>query len=110
MILESFTWYTKAEFLKPIWFWGQKYYTVSTELNFPVGLPEEFNVTGAVFADVGSLWDADSKASTSMRERKYWQPQEISWEAESLALLSWGKTLWYAIFLYLHKAASRIVE
>lgn len=44
---------------------GQKYYTVSTELNFPVGLPEEFNVTGAVFADAGSLWDADSKASTS---------------------------------------------
>ncbi len=43
---------------------GQKFYTVSTELNFPVGLPEEFNVTGAVFADAGSLWDADSKAST----------------------------------------------
>lgn len=44
---------------------GQKFYTVSTELNFPVGLPEEFNVTGAVFADAGSLWDADSEASTA---------------------------------------------
>ncbi len=44
---------------------GQKYYTVSTELNFPVGLPEEFNVTGALFADAGSLWDADSIASTA---------------------------------------------
>jgi outer membrane protein insertion porin family len=43
---------------------GQKYYTASTELSFPVGLPEEFNVTGAVFADVGSLWDADSQASS----------------------------------------------
>ena len=43
---------------------GQKYYTLSSELNFPTGLPEEFNVTGAVFADAGSLWDADSKAST----------------------------------------------
>ncbi len=43
---------------------GQKYYTLSSELNFPVGLPEEFNVTGAVFTDAGSLWDADSKAST----------------------------------------------
>jgi outer membrane protein insertion porin family len=42
---------------------GQKYYTLSTELNFPVGLPEEFNVTGAVFCDAGSLWDADSKTS-----------------------------------------------
>ena len=29
-----------------------------------MGLPEEFNVTGAVFADAGSLWDADSKSST----------------------------------------------
>lgn len=43
---------------------GQKFYTVSTEFNFPVGLPEEFNVTGAVFADAGSLWDADSIATT----------------------------------------------
>jgi outer membrane protein insertion porin family len=43
---------------------GQKYYTLSSELNFPVGLPEEFNVTGAVFADAGSLWDADSTSST----------------------------------------------
>ncbi len=45
-------------------FGGQKYYTLSSELNFPVGLPEEFNVTGLVFADAGSLWDADSKSST----------------------------------------------
>lgn len=45
-------------------FGGQKYYTFSSELSFPVGLPEEFNVTGAVFMDAGSLWDADSKAST----------------------------------------------
>ena len=45
-------------------FGGQKYYTVSSELNFPLGLPQEFNVTGAVFADAGSLWDADSKSST----------------------------------------------
>jgi outer membrane protein insertion porin family len=42
---------------------GQKYYTMSTELSFPVGLPEEFNVTGAVFCDAGSLWDADSKTT-----------------------------------------------
>ena len=45
-------------------FGGQKYYTVSSELNFPLGLPQEFNVTGAVFADAGSLWDADSTSST----------------------------------------------
>lgn len=43
---------------------GQKYYSLSTELNFPLGLPEEFNVIGALFADAGALWDVDSKAST----------------------------------------------
>ena len=37
-------------------FGGQKYYTVSSELNFPLGLPQEFNVTGAVFADAGNVW------------------------------------------------------
>lgn len=35
---------------------GEKYYTIGTELNFPIGVPEEFNVTGAVFAEMGSLW------------------------------------------------------
>ncbi len=38
---------------------GQKYYTISTELLFPVGLPKEFNVQGAVFSDFGALWDFD---------------------------------------------------
>ena len=42
---------------------GDKYYSFSTELSFPVGLPEEFNVTGAVFVDAGSLWGASSKRS-----------------------------------------------
>lgn len=43
---------------------GQKYYSASSELSFPVGLPEEFNVTGSLFVDVGSLWDVDSTATT----------------------------------------------
>ncbi|MES2214707.1 MAG: outer membrane protein assembly factor BamA [Pseudomonadota bacterium] len=38
---------------------GLNYYTGSAELNFPVGLPEEMNFTGAVFADMGSLWGMD---------------------------------------------------
>lgn len=44
---------------------GQKYYTTSAELSFPLGLPEEFNLSGSLFIDAGSLWDADSKAITS---------------------------------------------
>ena len=35
---------------------GEKYYTISTELSFPSGLPQEFNLTGLVFMDMGSLW------------------------------------------------------
>ncbi len=44
---------------------GQKYYTLCSELSFPIGLPEEFNVTGFVFLDAGSLWDVDSKKSAN---------------------------------------------
>ncbi|WP_342169928.1 outer membrane protein assembly factor BamA [Rickettsia endosymbiont of Seladonia tumulorum] len=35
---------------------GKRYYTFSTELNFPTPVPEEFNLTGSVFMDLGSLW------------------------------------------------------
>ncbi|ABV73111.1 Outer membrane protein omp1 [Rickettsia canadensis str. McKiel] len=35
---------------------GERYYTLSTELNFPTPVPEEFNLTGAVFIDLGSVW------------------------------------------------------
>ncbi|RYE06583.1 MAG: outer membrane protein assembly factor BamA [Rickettsiaceae bacterium] len=35
---------------------GQNFYTFSTELNFPLGLPEDFGITGATFVDIGSTW------------------------------------------------------
>jgi outer membrane protein insertion porin family len=38
---------------------GKKFYTITTEVNFPLGLPKDFNVTGALFMDVGGLWDFD---------------------------------------------------
>jgi len=38
---------------------GDKYYTATAELRFPLGLPEELGVSGAVFSDAGSLWDSD---------------------------------------------------
>ncbi len=50
---------------------GEKFYTLSTELNFPTGLPEEFNLTGAVFMDVGSLWDIGRKAKTYRADSFY---------------------------------------
>ncbi|MFW0777392.1 MAG: outer membrane protein assembly factor BamA [Rickettsiales bacterium] len=38
---------------------GNAYYTGSAELIFPLGLPEEVGLSGAVFSDVGSLWKID---------------------------------------------------
>lgn len=40
---------------------GNIYYTGSAELMFPLGLPADYNLRGAIFADVGSLWETDSK-------------------------------------------------
>ena len=40
---------------------GQKYYSATAELQFPIGMPQEFNLSGAIFADVGALWDFDIK-------------------------------------------------
>jgi len=38
---------------------GHKYYRGSAELGFPLGLPEEFDIKGALFSDVGSAWGND---------------------------------------------------
>lgn len=52
-------------------FGGQKYYTFSSELNFPIGLPEEFNLTGTIFVDTGSLSCVDSKSSSATNRGLY---------------------------------------
>jgi outer membrane protein insertion porin family len=39
---------------------GNNYYVGTAELRFPLGLPDELGLSGAVFSDVGSLWDVDS--------------------------------------------------
>lgn len=38
---------------------GNIYYTGSGELRFPLGLPDDLGFSGAVFTDVGSLWETD---------------------------------------------------
>ncbi|MBD3625805.1 MAG: outer membrane protein assembly factor BamA [Rhodobacteraceae bacterium] len=40
---------------------GGNYYAVArVEAEFPVGLPEEYGITGGVFMDVGSVWGLDN--------------------------------------------------
>ncbi|WP_341788345.1 outer membrane protein assembly factor BamA [Rickettsia endosymbiont of Lasioglossum villosulum] len=50
---------------------GKRYYTFSTELNFPTPVPEEFNLTGSVFMDLGSLW------GVGLNKAKYQSPNGI---------------------------------
>lgn len=38
---------------------GNNYYTASSEIRFPLGLPDELGVTGAAFVDAASLFDLD---------------------------------------------------
>jgi outer membrane protein insertion porin family len=42
---------------------GQNYWASTAEVRFPIpGIPDELGITGAVFADAGSLWDAGKNA------------------------------------------------
>jgi outer membrane protein insertion porin family len=39
---------------------GNKYFSGSVELLFPLGLPEEYQVNGRIFSDFGTLYDTDA--------------------------------------------------
>lgn len=39
---------------------GNKYAVARFEADFPLGIPEEYGISGGVFFDVGSLWDLDN--------------------------------------------------
>ncbi len=38
---------------------GNKYYTATAEMSFPLGLPKDLPILGRVFTEVGSLWGID---------------------------------------------------
>ncbi len=42
---------------------GKQFYTGTVELSFPLGLPEEFQIRGRLFTDVGAAWDVDDVPS-----------------------------------------------
>ena len=44
---------------------GNKYAALRLEADFPLGLPEEYGISGGVFADFGSLWDLDNTAGAN---------------------------------------------
>ncbi len=42
---------------------GNNYYAVTTELQFPVGLPDDLGVSGAIFTDAANLWEIDNSGA-----------------------------------------------
>ena len=44
---------------------GNYFWAVRTEAQFPVGLPEEYGISGGLFADVGSIWGLDETVGTN---------------------------------------------
>lgn len=43
---------------------GNAFAVVRLEADFPLGLPEEYGITGGAFVDVGSIWGLDDTAGT----------------------------------------------
>ena len=39
---------------------GNRFFSVQLEAQFPLGLPDEYNLKGGVFADIGSVWGVDN--------------------------------------------------
>lgn len=49
---------------------GNMYYTLTSEVHFPLGLPDDLGFTGAFFVDAGSLWDVDATGADIMDNGK----------------------------------------
>lgn len=49
---------------------GLQSYLVSAEMTFPVGLPNELGVKGAVFTDLGSVWKTNDPKSEILDSKK----------------------------------------
>ncbi|NNE79506.1 MAG: outer membrane protein assembly factor BamA [Silicimonas sp.] len=45
---------------------GNKYVSLRLEADFPLGLPEEYGLSGGVFVDMGSLWGLDNTAGVAV--------------------------------------------
>lgn len=47
---------------------GNYYWAARAEAQFPLGLPEEYGISGGLFADVGSIWGLDNTTGTGGNE------------------------------------------
>lgn len=49
---------------------GMRYWTATAETLFPIGLPNEFGVKGALFSDFGTLWKPAQSNKTTVDDKK----------------------------------------
>jgi len=54
---------------------GNAFVVARFEADFPLGLPEEYGITGGLFADVGSVWSLDDTAGTAGTVDDSFQPR-----------------------------------
>ncbi len=47
---------------------GNRYFALQLEAQFPLGTPEEYGLSGGVFADVGSVWGLDNAGGIDMSD------------------------------------------
>ncbi|MGC8202458.1 outer membrane protein assembly factor BamA [Aliiroseovarius sp. PTFE2010] len=52
---------------------GNRYVAARLEAEFPLGLPEEYGLSGGVFLDAGSLWDLDNNLGGSIDDSLIWR-------------------------------------
>lgn len=45
---------------------GNRFFAIQAEAQFPIGTPEEYGLSGGVFADVGSVWGLDNAGALNM--------------------------------------------
>ncbi|WP_289042178.1 outer membrane protein assembly factor BamA [uncultured Aliiroseovarius sp.] len=50
---------------------GNKFAVARLEAQFPIGLPEEYGITGGVFADAGTLWGLDNTLGGTIDDSAY---------------------------------------
>ena len=54
---------------------GNYYAALKLDAEFPLGLPEEYGITGGAFLDVGSIWDVDTAFATSPVTSNSFEPR-----------------------------------
>lgn len=50
---------------------GNRYWIGKVEARFPIGLPEEYGITGGLFWDVGSVWGLDNTTYTDKDDKEH---------------------------------------